>query len=89
MQFNNSKHYIMYAKKSIVKISETKKDDSACHTDNKLSFLPRKRGIKYILSMIFYILDPFFHLNFILPKCTSLAVLVREISVCFDKKVNL
>ena len=37
--------------KSIVKISETRKDYSACHTDNKLSFLSRERGKKYILSM--------------------------------------
>ena len=37
--------------KSIVKISETKKDYSACRTDNKLSFLSRERGKKYILSM--------------------------------------
>ena len=37
--------------KSIVKISETKQDYSACHTDNKLSLLPQERGKKYILSM--------------------------------------
>ena len=50
MQFNNFKHCIMSAK-STVKMSETKKDYSACHTDNKLSFLPQERGKKYILSM--------------------------------------
>ena len=73
-----------------MEISETRKDDSACHTDNKLSFLPQKRGKKYILGMIFYILNSFFlYLNFILPKCTFLAALVRQISVCFDKKLNL
>ena len=37
--------------KSIMKISETKKDYSACHTGNKLSFLPQERDKKYNLSM--------------------------------------
>ena len=32
--------------KSIMKISETKKDYSGCHTDNKLSFLSQERGKK-------------------------------------------
>ena len=41
MQFNNSKHCTM-STKSIVKISETKKDYSACYTDNKLSFYLKK-----------------------------------------------
>ena len=86
MQFNNSKHCTMSAK-SIVKISETKKDYSACHTDNKLSFYLKKEVKKYILSMNLYILNSFcFHLNFILPKCTFLAVLVTQIPVCFDKR---
>ena len=44
MQFNNSKHCTISA--NIVKISETKNDCSACHTDNKLSFLPQGRGKK-------------------------------------------
>ena len=47
-----------------MEISETKIDDSACHTDNKLSFLPQKRGKKYILNMIFYILNSFFPFKF-------------------------
>ena len=72
-----------------MKKSETKRDDSACHTDKSLSFLAQERGKKYILSMNLYILNSFFYLNFILPRCTFLAVLVTKIRVCFDKKINL
>ena len=55
--------------KSTVKISETKKDYSACHTDNKLSFLPQERGKKkYILSMNLYILNSFFPFQFHIAK---------------------
>ena len=42
MQFNNFKHCLM-SQNSIVKISEAKKVCSECHTDNKLSFISRKR----------------------------------------------
>ena len=45
--------------KSIVKISEAKKDYPACHTDNKLSFLPQERGKEYILSMNSFFLFKF------------------------------
>ena len=72
-----------------MEISETKKDDSACHTDNKLSFLPQKEVKVHFKYDFLHIKFIFFHLNFILPKCTFLAVLVRQISVCFDKKLNL
>ena len=41
---------------------------STRHTDNKLSFLPQKRGKKYILSMIFYILNSFFPFKFHIAK---------------------
>ena len=54
--------------KSIVKISETEKDYSACHTDNKLSFLPEERGKKYILSVNLYILNSFSPFKFHIAK---------------------
>ena len=50
MQFNNFKHCIMSAKIYCENIWDYK-DYSACHTDNKLSFLSQERGKKYILSM--------------------------------------
>ena len=53
-----------------MKISETKKDYSACHTDNKLSFLSQERGkIHFENEFIF------FHVNFMLPKCTFTTIL--------------
>ena len=67
-----------------MKISETEKDYSACHTDNKLSFLSRERGKKYILSV-----NSFFPCKFHVAKCTFLAVLVTQILVCFNKIINL
>ena len=86
MQFNNSKHCTMSAK-TYCEISETKKDYSACHTDNKLSFLPQERGKKYTLSMNFYILNSFFFsFNFHIAKIHIFAVLVTQLPVCFDKK---
>ena len=54
--------------KSIVKISETKKDYSACHADNNLSFLPQERGKKYILSMNLYFLTSSFPFKFHIAK---------------------
>ena len=51
-----------YLLKSILEISETKKDYSACHTDNKLSFYLKKEVKKYVLSMNFCILNSFFSL---------------------------
>ena len=68
-----------------MEISETKKDDSACHIDNKLSFLPQKRGKKYILSMIFDILNSFFSFKSHIAKMH----ISCSFSVCFDKKLNL
>ena len=64
-----------------MEISETKPDDSACHTDNNLSFLPQKRGKKYILSMIFYILNSFFPFKFHIAK--------MHISCSFSETQNL
>ena len=68
-----------------MKISETEKDYSACHTDNKSSFLSRERGKKYILSM-----NSFLPCKFHVAKMHILAVLVTQIPVCFNnKKINL
>ena len=58
--------------KSIVKISETKKDYSACHTEiaSCLFYLKKEVKIHFEHEFIFY------HVNFMLRKCTFLAVLV-------------
>ena len=84
MQFNNSKHCLP---KYIVKISETKKDYSACHTNNKLSFLPQERSKKYILSINLYILS--FPLKFHIAKM-HISCNFSDTNAClFGQKINL
>ena len=79
MQFNNFKHCLMSAK-FYREISEAKKDCSECHTDNKLSFISRKRQ-KIHLEHEFI-----FSMKISCFQNTFLAVLVTQIPVCFNKK---
>ena len=88
MQFNSSKRCTCLPK-SIVKKSETKKDYSACDTDNRLPFLPQERGNKYILSMNLYILNSFFPFKFHIAKM-HISCSFSDTNTClFDKKINL
>ena len=83
MQSNNFKHCIMSAK-IYCDISETEKDYSAFHTDNKLSLFPKEKGKKYILSM-----------NSLLPFKVHIAKMhiscsFSDTNTClFWKKINL
>ena len=72
--------------KSIVKISETKKDYSACHIDNKLPFYLKKEVKMHFKHEFVYIKFIFFPFKFHIAKMHIFAILVQQIPVCFDKK---
>ena len=71
-----------------MEISETKKDDSACHTDSKLSLPQKKRQKVHFKYDFLHIKFIFFPFKFPIAKM-HIPCSFSFISVCFDKKLNL